>query len=94
MIVYCVLAIIASRRLRGGSKTLNHEILIVIAGLFAGRIAIHWFFGGGLAYRAAVMIVGIAAGIAAVVVAKMLVTQEPGDEAIAVDGKDERIQSL
>jgi hypothetical protein len=88
-IVYCILAIFASRRLHGGAKKLNHAILIVVAFLLAVRIAALRVFGGGLAYRSATMIVGIAAGVGALIVAKMLVTQEPGDDAVAVDGKSE-----
>ena len=94
MIVYCVLAIFASRRLRGGARTLNHVILIVMAALTAVRIGILRFFGGGLVYRSAVMVGGIVAGVAALIVARMLIVQEPGNEAVAVGDKEERVQSL
>jgi hypothetical protein len=94
VIVYCVLGIFASRRLRGRAKKLNHGILIVMVVLVAVRITIQRVFGGGLAYRSAVVVVGITAGVAALIVAKMLITQESGDEAVAVDDKEERIQSL
>ncbi len=93
MIVYCVLAIVASRRLRGKEKELNHVILIVMAMLIAIRIAVRWAFGGQ-AYRLAVMIVGIAAGVAALIVAKMMITQKAHDQTEDGNGGDEGIRSL
>jgi uncharacterized membrane protein YhhN len=92
VIVYCLLAIVASRRLRGGEKKLNHVILIVMAVLIAVRIWIQHAFGGQV-YRLAVLLVGIAAGIAALIVAKMLMSQTPGGETEAADS-EERIQSM
>ena len=94
MIVYCVLAIFASRRLHDGARTLNHVILIVMAVLIAVGIGILRVFGGGLAYRSAVMVGGIVAGVGALIVARMLIMQQPGNEAVAVGDKEERVQSL
>ncbi|HZW91574.1 MAG TPA: hypothetical protein VFF64_01250 [Candidatus Eremiobacteraceae bacterium] len=88
MIVYCLLAIIASKRLRGGEKKLNHVILIMMAVLVAVRIWTRHAFGGQV-YRFAVLFVGVAAGIAAVVVAKMLMSQAPGEKAEAVGSDDQ-----
>jgi hypothetical protein len=90
--VYLLVAFVASKRLRGGEKTLNHVILIVMAVLIAVRIWLQHAFGGWV-YRFAVLFVGIAAGIAALIVAKMLISQTPGGEAEAAD-REERIQSL
>jgi len=92
MIVYCLLAIIAIKRLRGGMKKLNHAILIVILVLVWVRIWIRHAFGGHI-YQLTVIFVGIAAGIAALTVAKMLISQTPSDEAEAGHSGD-RIQSL
>jgi hypothetical protein len=96
VIVYCVLAIVASSKLHGDAKKRSRNILIVMAVLIATRIWIRQVFGAGLAYRFSVVVVGIAAGIAALIVAKMLITREPSDEdeaASLTDGKS-GIQSL
>jgi hypothetical protein len=92
VIVYCVLAFLASKRLRGREKTLNHVVLLVIAALVAVRIWIRYAFGGQV-YRWAVLVVGVAAGIATLIVAKMLTSQTPADEDEVAAGED-RIQSL
>jgi hypothetical protein len=92
MIVYCVLAIVADRRLRGVARKRSRNILIAIAVLVAIREAVKHFLGGWV-YRFVVTIVGIAAGIAALIVATMVATQGPGGEAVAGD-KEERVQSL
>jgi|SRR5208283_4927481 len=91
-ILYLVLATIADRRLHGGEKKLNHAILIVIAVSVAVRI---WILHalGGRAYRLAVVVFGVAAGIAALIVAKMLMSQTQDGEAEVGESK-ERIQSL
>jgi hypothetical protein len=96
VIVYCVLTIIADRRLRGAARKRSRNILIVTAALIAVRIGVQRVLGIGLVYRLSVMIVGIAAGISALVVAQMLVTQgrEGEDEAVVAEEGKERIQSL
>jgi uncharacterized membrane protein len=90
VLVYSVLAIIASWRLRGEAKKRNHAILIAMAVLMAIRISARHFLGG-LVYQFAAVFYGMVAGVAALTVAKMLVTQRPSDEPV---GKEERIQSL
>jgi hypothetical protein len=92
VIVYCVLAVIASKRLRGGEKKLNHAMLVVIAILELARIWVRHAFGSQVG-RLAGLFVGLLAGIAALVVAKMLLSQTPSDGAEEVGG-DDRIQSL
>jgi hypothetical protein len=94
-ILYCMLAGVASKRLRGREKKINHAILIVFAGLVGVRFWTRYAFGGQV-YRLTVLFVGIAAGVAALIVAKMLISQKPRegrdeDESI---GSDDRIQSL
>ena len=88
--VYCVLAMVASSRLQGEAKKRNHSILIAMAVLMAIRIAVRQLFGS-LVYRCAVIIVGLAAGVAALIVARMLIAQNRSD--LKTD-KQDRIQSL
>jgi len=92
VMAYCLLAVIASKRLHGGEKRLNHVMLVVVAVLGLGRIWIQHAFGGQ-ANRFAGLFVGILAGIAALIVVKMLLSQTPGDGVKATDN-EERIQSL
>ena len=92
LIVYWLLALIAYRRLHGRDKELNHLVVIVMVVLVAVRFWIHYRFGGQ-AYRLAVLIVGVAAGVATLVVVKMLISQSPDDKDGAIGNKD-RIESL
>jgi hypothetical protein len=89
---YCVLALIASKRLHGREKTLNHVVLLVVAGLVGVRIWIGYTIGGQV-YRLAVLIVGVAAGIAALLVLKMLLSPSQSDRN-EVSGAEDGIQSL
>jgi len=82
VVVYLVEALVASRRLRGAAKEWNQIILVGMFLLVVIRIAVRHYFGG-LVYQCAVLIVGPAAGVAALIVAKMLVTQKAGDERLA-----------
>jgi hypothetical protein len=93
VIMYCILALIADRRLSGGEKKLNQILLILIAGLVGVGIWTRHAFGGQM-HRLAVLVAGIAAGIAALIVAKMLITQKPGDRDVDADNSDEQIQLL
>ena len=92
IISYLVLYIIATGRLRGPEKKRSGIIFWVIAGLTAMRISIWLALGRGLVYRFAVLFVGIAAGIAALDLARVLITQKPNDG--ANEASEERIQSL
>jgi hypothetical protein len=47
-----------------------------------------------LIYRLAVVFVGVAAGIAALDLARMLTTQKPDEGTVDAGGSKERIQSL
>ncbi len=99
IIAYCGLSFFADRRLHGAAKKRNRNILFAIAILVAIRFAVRFAFGG-VAYRFAVLFVGVVAGIAALVVAQMLITQKPGgnggneDEPAVADDRESRIQSL
>jgi len=81
MIVYCAVGFAGILRLRGAAAKRNLSILAVMAVLVVIRVAVLRVFGG-LAYWVAVIIVGTAAGIAAVIVAKMLIAQNSSDEAV------------
>ena len=92
-IVYCVLEIFAEKRLGGREKKRSSTILIVMVILVAVRIGIRVVFGSGPAYRLAVISVGIAAGIAALVLAKMLIEQKETN-GTDTQGAEEQIQTL
>ncbi len=92
VVFYCALAAFADRRLRGAARKRNKHILWAMAVLIAVRIWTGHKFGG-LAFLFGGIFVGAAAGVAALIVATMLVSREPGDEAGVAEGK-ERIQSL
>ena len=94
LIVYCILVMIADRRLRGPARKRSRNMLIVIVVLVAIRYGILKVYGGGTAYRIAVLFVGIAAGIAALVLTKMLITRQEDAGAVDPDGVQEQIQSL
>jgi heme A synthase len=92
-IAYCVLEIFAEKRLQGREKKRSSTILIVMVILVAVRIGIRVVFGSGPAYRLAVTFVEIAAGIGALVLAKMLIEQKK-TEGSYTQGADEQIQTL
>src|ERR1700751_3359718 len=79
VIAYLVLYIVAAGRLRGEAKKHGAYVFWVIAVLAAIRISIRYALGGGLIYRLAVVFVGVAAGIAALDLARMLTTQKPDE---------------
>ncbi len=84
---------IADRRLRGLARKRNRNILIVMVMLVAIQMwIIHGLRAPGLA-RLATVSVGLAAGIAALVLAKMLV-QRKDDGTAEEQGAEERIQLL
>ena len=93
-IVYLVLYIVAARRLRGEAKKHCDHVFWLIAILAAIRISIRYALRGGLMYRLAVVFVGVAAGIAALDLVRMLVTQPPDEGTVDAGGGKERIQSL
>ena len=93
VVVYCVLGIVADRRLHGREKRLSRNMLIAMAVLVAIRYWVHVAFGIGQAYRFAVLVVGVAAGIGSLVLAKMLIEQKGGGMSGARDRED-RMQSL
>jgi hypothetical protein len=93
VIVYLLLEVFAAKRLRGKEQKRSTNILIVMVVLVAIRIGIRVFFGSSLAYRFAVMVVGIAGGISALVLAKMLI--DPKEfEGSDTQGAEEHFQSL
>ncbi len=67
-------------------------MLLVIAVLVGVEIWIRHAFGGQV-YRLAVLGVGVGAAVAAIIVVRMLITQNPSDEDESGGGED-RIQSL
>ena len=93
VIAYWVLAAVAVLRLRGAARDWNRVILVAMVLLVAARMTVRYFFGG-LAYQYSVMIVGLAAGVASLIVAKMLITRKAGNEAVDVDSSKDRIQPL
>ena len=94
VIAYLALYIVAAGRLRGEAKKRCGNVFWVIAVLAAVRISIRYALGGGLIYRLAVVFVGVAAGIAALDLARMLATQKPDKGTTDAVGSKERIQSL
>jgi hypothetical protein len=93
VVVYAVGALFAGRRLRGAAKEWNQIILVAMFLLVVIKIALRHYFGG-LVYQCAVLIVGLSAVVAALIVVKMVIAQKAGDEAIAADDKDRRTQAL
>jgi hypothetical protein len=94
VIAYFVLYIIAAGRLRGEAEKHGGNVFWVVAVLAVIRISIRYALGGGLIYRFAVVFVGIAAGIAALDLARLLITQQPAKGTVDAGGSEERIQSL
>jgi len=93
-ICYLVLYLVGSGRLRGQQKKRSGNIFWVIAALVAIRLLIRFALGDGLIYRLAALFVGIAAGTAALDLARMLITQRPDDRTADAGGSEERIHSL
>jgi asparagine N-glycosylation enzyme membrane subunit Stt3 len=94
LVAYLVLYLVTAKRLRGHTKKRSDSIFLVIAVLAAIRISLRFALGRGLIYRFAVVFVGIAAGLAALDLARMLLTQKPDDGTVDSNRSEERIQSL
>ncbi|HET9307615.1 MAG TPA: hypothetical protein VFO46_16470 [Candidatus Sulfotelmatobacter sp.] len=95
-IAYLLLYVLTTKRLGGQKKKRSEATFWVIVVLAVLRVLVRLVLGSGLVYRFAVVFIGIAAGIAALDLARMLITLEPGEQDAAVDvnhSKD-RIQSL
>jgi hypothetical protein len=90
-IAYLLSYVIAAKRLRGEGKKHAGSVFWVIAALAIVRISLWYVLGGGLIYRLSVVLAGAAAGIAALDLARILITQKPDD---GIAGTNERIQSL
>ena len=78
-VIYGVLAIVASVRLRGRQKKLNQVVLVAMAVLVGAKSVIRRVLGGQ-AYMLAVLLVGVASGGSALLVAGMLMSRKPDDE--------------
>ncbi len=91
-VVYGVLQIIASRRLRGMEKKRGRNILIVMVILVAMQSWIREVFANLQAIRLAAFFVGVAAAVAALLLVRMLITQK--DRAADAQGAEEQVQSL
>ena len=94
VVFYGALSIVASRRLRGRERKRSAKILAVIVTLIATRFFVRFAFGGGQTYRLAVVCVGVAAGIAALDLARMLIAHKEDAGTVDGDGAQEQIQSL
>ncbi len=92
LVAYLLLYIVAGKRLGGSAKKRSGTTFWVIAALAAVRMSIRFVLGFGLAYRVAVLFAGIAAGFAALDLARMLVEQSRVDRPTGTD--DESVQSL
>jgi hypothetical protein len=90
-IAYLLLYVITAKRLRGEGKKHAGSVFWVIAVLAIVRISLWYVLGGGLIYRLSVVLAGAAAGIAALDLARILITQKPDD---GIAGTNERIQPL
>jgi hypothetical protein len=94
VVVYCVLQVLASRRLRGPENKRSWSVLIVMAVLVAIERWIREASGNPLANRLAVVVVGIAAGIAALVLTRMLIAKKAYEGTADAHDAEEHIQSL
>jgi len=95
LIAYVILQAVASGRLRGQAKRRSARIFGMILVLYAIRTLIRYFLGAGVVYRFSVLVVGLTAGIAALMLISALITQKGDDTVVEADGDaKERIQSL
>ena len=92
-VVYGVLQIIGSMRLRGMAKKRSRNILVVMVILVAMQSWIREVLGNLQAIRWAAVFVGIAAAVAALFLATMLIRQKD-DRADDAQDTEEHIQSL
>jgi hypothetical protein len=94
LIAYLLLYLVAAKRLGGRAKKRSGVTFWVVAVLAAFRMFAWYVLRGGLIYRFAVLIVGIAAGLAAIDLARMLIVSQEGARTVDGDSAEERIQSL
>ena len=80
VIAYCVLHMMAAKRLHGQAARLSRNIFVVMAVLILIKFGVSWVLGRSMAYRLAVLFVGVAAGVAALVEARMLFAKKADDE--------------
>ena len=81
LVAYGVLQVYAAKRLQNVDKRRSRDIFIVMAVLFAFRVGADSVLRSRDVHRLGTVVVGMAAGIAALVLAKMLVEQKQSDEA-------------
>jgi hypothetical protein len=93
VIAYLVLFVIGSRRLQGEAKKRTRSIFGGVVVLIVFRELI-WLFGGRPVYRFSVMIVGVAAGIAALFLIYELSIRGPDAKLQTGDDGEGHIQSL
>jgi hypothetical protein len=93
-IAYLLLFLIGSRRLHGEAKKNSSTIFAVFVFLFVIRELILWFFGVGVAYRLAIMVVGLAAGGGALYLIRALMAQKPDEGTNEAENGEGQIQSL
>jgi hypothetical protein len=93
LIAYLLLYLVTTKRLGGEAKKRSGITFWVIAGLAAFRMLAWYVLRGGLIYRVAVVIAGIAAGLAALDLVRMLTERQPGAGLANVSGNDQ-IQPL
>jgi hypothetical protein len=77
VIGYFVLFFAVARRLRGQAKKRSDTIFWAVASLAVIRTLVRFALGFGFVYQLAVVILGVAAGIAALVLIGTLMTQKP-----------------
>jgi hypothetical protein len=93
LIAYLILHVVLSGRLRGQARKRSGNIFAAVVVLAVGRTLIRYALGVGIVYRLSVIVVGVAAGIAALFLIHALLTLKPGDAEVEADGEG-RIQSL
>ncbi|HEV2398214.1 MAG TPA: hypothetical protein VGS27_14820 [Candidatus Sulfotelmatobacter sp.] len=77
LIAYLLLYVVTEKRLAGHAKNRSGATFWVVAVLAVLRMLGWYVLRGGLIYQLAVMLVGIAAGFAALDLTRMLVEQKP-----------------
>jgi hypothetical protein len=91
--VYGLLQIFASKRLHGQQEARSRNILIVMGVLVAIQFGIPRVLGSRGAGRFLTVLVDVAAGIAALLLIKMLVDRE-AEGTVDASGSKEQVQSL
>jgi len=92
LVFYLLLYVIAGKRLGGSAKKRSDITFCVIAVLAGLRILRRFVLGYGLFSRGAVLLSGVAAGFAALDLARMLAEQRQDNR--NAGSRDERIESL